>query len=294
MSELHSIRLVLDGFRAGLEVADGQVHLYNKSAKSDLRFPVEDVVGVTGKKPGMSRGYIAIQTLDAPIPPAGTVAAMNHPQAVPLAMSKGEWAKAESLISAINRWLADNPAAARGIADPYADVDVSDGRIQKHVGGLREHLDMGERVEAIISGAYDTKLMGNDTVRTGILAATNRRLIFYSRRMVGYDMESFPYENISSFEQANSMMGSKVNFFASGNRVEVKWIQAGQLDELQRIVRSRMGKRPTEPASASAGEQSPAPEQSAADKIRELARLRDDGILSDDEFTQAKAKLLGL
>lgn len=285
--ELESMQIRIRGFRAGLEVADGNVRLFNKAAKSDLNFSVTDIVGVTAKKPGWGRGYVAVQTLEAPVAPSDLTSAMTHPQVVPLAM--GEWPQAEVFVNAVNRWLADNPAAARGAAeDPYGDVDMSEGRIQKHLGGLRAHLDTGEMLEAVVPGAYETKVLGRDTVRNGILAATDRRLLFYSKRMAGYDMESFPYDKITSFEQSRSMMGSKVTFFASGNRVQVKWIQSGQVGELQRIVRSRMGKSPDEPAAVSPQE------RSATEKIRELAKLRDEGLLSEDEFAQAKAKLLGL
>jgi hypothetical protein len=45
-------------------------------------------------------------------------------------------------------------------------------------------------VEAI-QGAYETKVAGQDTTRTGMFAATNKRL-FYAKKMGGYDLESFP------------------------------------------------------------------------------------------------------
>jgi hypothetical protein len=59
--------------------------------------------------------------------------------------------------------------------------------------------------------------MGSSTVRSGIFLATDRRLIFYAKKMGGYDFESFPYANVSSFEQSKGMMGHSMRFFASGN-----------------------------------------------------------------------------
>ena len=71
---------------------------------------------------------------------------------------------------------------------------------------------------------YETKIMGSDSVRKGILAATDRRMVFFAKKVGGYDLESFPYGNISSLEQGKNMMGGLLKFFASGNTVSMKWI----------------------------------------------------------------------
>lgn len=51
-----------------------------------------------------------------------------------------------------------------------------------------------------VFGVYETKSLGSDTVKNGILLATNKRLFFYGKRTFGFDSESFPYSNISSIE----------------------------------------------------------------------------------------------
>jgi hypothetical protein len=157
-------------------------------------------------------------------------------------------------------------------------------KLDKLLDKLAEHLEEGETVETAVQGAYETKLMGNDTVRTGILAATDRRLVFYAKKMAGFDMEVFPYENISSFEMGKSMSGHTISFFASGNKVTMKWINKGDLPKLVEIVKSRMGKGAAPAAGAGAGD--------LADQIRKLVALRDEGLLTDEEFAAQKARLL--
>ena len=51
--------------------------------------------------------------------------------------------------------------------------------------------------------------------------------MFYAKKLGGYEFESFPYDKISSFEQGKSMMGHNFAFFASGNKVTLKWINKG-------------------------------------------------------------------
>jgi hypothetical protein len=78
---------------------------------------------------------------------------------------------------------------------------------------VQQHLDPDEPILASVVGAYETQILGSNTVRNGMFAATDRRVIFYAKKMVGYDFESFPYDNISSFEQSKGLMGHKVKFW---------------------------------------------------------------------------------
>ena len=66
-------------------------------------------------------------------------------------------------------------------------------KLNKLLGKAEEHLDSDEEVIKAVVGTYETKIMGNDSVRKGLLAATNHRLIFYAKKRGGSDLESFPY-----------------------------------------------------------------------------------------------------
>lgn len=157
-------------------------------------------------------------------------------------------------------------------------------KLNKLLGHARGHLDSDEQIVEAIQGTYETKIMGSDSVRTGSLLATDRRLVFFAKKLTGYDLESFPYENISSIECGKNMMGGKVAFFASGNKVEMKWINSGDLQRFVAYVQSRMGR----PGSAAR----PSGEDDPVAQIRKLGELRDAGLLSDDEFAAKKAQIL--
>lgn len=157
-------------------------------------------------------------------------------------------------------------------------------KLDKLLGKAQEHLDADEEVVASIQGTYETKIAGNDSVRTGIFAATDKRLVFYAKKMMGYDLESFPYDHISSFEMSKGAMGHKMSFFASGNKVAMKWINKGDIPGFTEAVRARMGK-PAGPPAAPRGED-------VTEQLRKLASLRDEGILTEDEFQAKKQELL--
>jgi Bacterial PH domain/Short C-terminal domain len=167
------------------------------------------------------------------------------------------------------------------------EADVS-RKLNKLLGKAEDHLDSDEEVVRAVVGTYETKIMGNDSVRKGLLAATNHRLIFYTKKMGGYDFESFPYENISSIEMGKQMvMGHHVKFFASGNEVKMKWIddKDALADFVAEVKRRMKGGSPT-----------PAPTTDTqfdlADQLRRLGELRDEGLLTDEEFEVQKQKLL--
>ncbi len=69
---------------------------------------------------------------------------------------------------------------------------------EKLVDRAREHLEPGEEVLAAVLGTCEVKIMGSDSTRTGVLIATDRRVVFYAKKMTGFDLESYPYSTISS------------------------------------------------------------------------------------------------
>lgn len=165
-------------------------------------------------------------------------------------------------------------------------------KIDKLTEQASTHLESGENILAVIQGVYETKIMGSETVRNGIFLATDKRVVFYAKKMGGFDLESFPYRSISSFEHKKSLMGHGISFFASGNEVRMKWINDGNaVNEFVSTVRGHLHGASTAASSASMP-QAPSTNEDIAGKIRQLSELHEAGILSDEEFATKKAELL--
>ncbi|MCW2131721.1 PH domain-containing protein [Arthrobacter sp. VKM Ac-2550] len=167
-------------------------------------------------------------------------------------------------------------------------------KIEKLIEQAQPHLQPGETIQAAVMGTYETKILGSDSVRTGVMLATDRRIVFFAKKLGGYDLESFAYGNISSFEQSKSMMGHQMSFFASGNKVNLKWISdLPAFEKFTQVFKSRIGQSAPGPAV-----QAPAPAQAANqadevfDRLRKLGELRDAGIVTSEEFDAKKAELL--
>ncbi|MEN8673030.1 hypothetical protein [Nocardioides sp.] len=54
--------------------------------------------------------------------------------------------------------------------------------IDKLLEQAKAHLNPGEQVASAVHGTYETKILGSDSVRTGILMATDTRIVFYAKK----------------------------------------------------------------------------------------------------------------
>ncbi|GAB3086418.1 PH domain-containing protein [Nocardioides zeae] len=178
-------------------------------------------------------------------------------------------------------------------------------KIDKLLEQAKAHLNPGEQVAAAVQGTYEVKILGSDSVRTGVLMATDSRIVFYAKKLGGYDLESFPFGNVSSFEQSKGMMGHSISFFASGNKVTMKWINdAAAMQQFVRVVRASMqpgaapvrstmpGRDVAQPVASATAAPLVSDHASIIDAIARLGDLHQAGVLSQVEFSAKKAELL--
>ncbi|AKS68053.1 PH domain-containing protein [Staphylococcus coagulans] len=159
-------------------------------------------------------------------------------------------------------------------------------------------LHKNEEIAHAIFGAYETKTLGNDTVKNGVLAATEERIIFCAKRLSGYDSEIFHYNKISTFELSKKLMGNVVTFYSSGNKVSMKWINDDELDGFIEYVNKKINSKETGSQNVLVSEQDTSSnednELEAFKKIKMLKELLDMDAITQDEFEAKKKKLLNL
>lgn len=166
-------------------------------------------------------------------------------------------------------------------------LDVNNKKISKQLKFAQEHLEPDEKVFEGVFGAYETKSLGNDTVKNGIFLATDRRLFFFGKRTFGFDSESFPYSNISSIEFGKKAMGHTLSFYASGYRVQMKWINYGDIAAFVNFVKSKMNEKNIKSNSTTSA-------PTSVEQVKEMKELLDMGIITLEEFETKKKELLGL
>lgn len=154
--------------------------------------------------------------------------------------------------------------------------------IEKLTEQAKQYMEANESVVATVAGLYESKMFGQDTYRRGVLIATSARVVFYGKKLIGYELEVFPYSNISSIEMSKGFLGHKISFFAVGNKVSMIRIGEGDVLKLVNHIRDNIGKKHTSAA------------DDTAEQIQKLHELKEKGILTDEEFQAKKKLLLGL
>jgi len=138
-----------------------------------------------------------------------------------------------------------------------------------------------EDAEHMVQGIYNNGL--------GVLFATNKRLIFVDKGMFfGLKVEDFPYDKITSIQYETGMLQGKLTIFASGNRAEITNCEKSLVRGFAEYVRARIS-APQESKSITPSSQEC---DDVISKLERLAKLKEKGILTDDEFLQQKAKIL--
>lgn len=164
-----------------------------------------------------------------------------------------------------------------------ADEKLSMGfMVRREMKKLPQLLGEGEEVVNLARGEYGGK--------EGLIAATDRRIIFVEEGMVRHRLEDFPYNKVSSILTEAGIRSGKLTIFASGNKAEITDVHPKQrASEIGDYVRGRIG-------TAFAGQAAPSPPVVAPDgpmeQLRKLGELRDAGLVTPEEFEAKKADIL--
>ena len=120
----------------------------------------------------------------------------------------------------------------------------------------------------------------------GIFAATNKQIIMYREGSEGTDLRVFQYNTISAVETDKSMGSRRWISFNSNEKIELRDIidQGEVVDQFVEYVRGKLVEAnesiPSEPALDILG------------AIQKLAELKDQGLLTEEEFNSKKQDLL--
>jgi len=162
---------------------------------------------------------------------------------------------------------------------------------RKEVKELPNILWADENVENIIQGTYNN---GN-----GILVATNRRLVFVDKGILfGLKVEDFAYDKISSIQYETGILLGKLTIFTSGNKAIIDNINKAKVRVFGDAVRAKISAPRKEPLTQTVV-QVQAPSQvnnngSVLEQLERLAKLKEQGFLTEEEFAGQKKRLLGL
>lgn len=150
---------------------------------------------------------------------------------------------------------------------------------RKEIHALPEVLSENEKIVYLVEGR--NKLTNHHI----ILVATDRRLIFVDKEFFyGLKVEDFSYDKVSSIQYEKGMMLASIDIHTSDNIVEIDNVGKYYAELFCEKVRDFMS-RPKEFFQ-------PVKEPTVLDQLEQLGRLKESGVLTEEEFLQQKAILL--
>ncbi|WP_223600847.1 PH domain-containing protein [Chryseobacterium sp. GVT01B] len=150
---------------------------------------------------------------------------------------------------------------------------------RKEIHELPDILSADEKIVYLVEGRNKTN---NHHI---ILVATDRRLIFVDKEfMYGLKVEDFSYSKISSIQYETAVLLASIDIQVTDDIVEIDGVGRYHAELFCEKVRDFMS-RPE-------GSTQNTPEPSVLDLLEQLGRLKESGVLSEEEFLDQKKKLM--
>ncbi|MDH6254020.1 hypothetical protein M2347_003747 [Chryseobacterium sp. H1D6B] len=119
----------------------------------------------------------------------------------------------------------------------------------------------------------------------GILVATDRRVIFVDKEFLyGLKVEAFPLDKINSLQYETSLVLGIIKIHTSGKIVEINGVGKHYARQFCETVTDFMSRSKQEMTNNS--------EPTVLDQLEQLGKLKDNGVLTEEEFNEQKKKLI--
>lgn len=156
---------------------------------------------------------------------------------------------------------------------------ISNFLARREINELPSILAPTEIIDNIAQGVYNKG--------QGILISTNRRLIFVDKGILyGLKVEDFPLDKITSIQYETGLLLGGIKIHTSGNIAKIENVDKASARSFAEFVRDKLSQTKETTITSIVSE------PNVLDQLEKLAKLKDKGVLSEDEFSEQKKKLL--
>lgn len=150
---------------------------------------------------------------------------------------------------------------------------------RKEINELPNILSENEIVDNLIQGTFNNG--------QGILVSTNRRLIFIDKGLIyGLKVEDFPIDKITSIQYETGLLVGKVKIHTSGNIASIENVEKLSSRSFAEFIREKIS-RLNETTISIVN-----PKSEILEQLEKLAKLKEIGVLTEEEFQIQKQKFL--
>lgn len=152
---------------------------------------------------------------------------------------------------------------------------------RKEIGALPEILADDERIKALTSG-----IVGN---RTWLVVCTDRRLIFLNHGMIlGVQQTQIPLDRVQTIDHEFLIAFGSISVYDGVHVTKVGLVLQSAILPFVKATQEAIHEYRQKLASGAKNES-----VDIASQIEKLARLKENGYITEDEFQHQKRKLLG-
>jgi hypothetical protein len=150
---------------------------------------------------------------------------------------------------------------------------------RREINELPSILASDEVIDNIAQGTYNKG--------QGILVSTDRRLLFIDKGMIfGLKVEDFALDKISSIQYETGLFLGEIKIHTSGNIAKIENVEKATARSFSEFVRNKL----SQPKATITNIINSEP--NVLDQLEKLAKLKENGILTEEEFIDQKKKLL--
>jgi len=161
---------------------------------------------------------------------------------------------------------------------------------QRCVKDVVKYLGESEQTEAVLFGKALGLLGHSDW---GGLWATDRRLLWVVTGFLGSQATDYTYDKINQISITPSWPGTFTITLSNSQTLVLQWVDKEAANKFADFVRSKIANPPVA-ANAEPSKHPPTSIVDLATQLERLSQLRSQGLISEEEFRAAKAKLLDL
>jgi hypothetical protein len=193
-------------------------------------------------------------------------------------------------------FIPEEPARPDGVKDQIAALNpVLNVLKDSEVNALLNILEADEKVVAIAEGTFEYNEL------KGMVLATQKAILFVDRNILGEFKKKFPLTTITSIQHDSHLMSSALKVFTPGFIAEFTLKSRGAAKKFYENVEPYLVRYGNDSGAYIKQQQKPEPQQESVKKedpevifnrLEKLGKLRDDGILTEEEFAEQKKKLL--
>jgi hypothetical protein len=162
---------------------------------------------------------------------------------------------------------------------------------QEEISRIASRLDKDENVEIV---AKQSKLKpGGSAITPNTIFVTDKRIIIRNPTMLGAreKLDSIAFNQITSIQLGKGVFSSTIKLRAYGYQEDIEAIPKDKAEKIVEYIKSAMRNPPATQSVPSSVPQQPS-SLSLADELSKLAKLKEQGVISEAEFLEMKQDLM--